>query len=163
MNAPIQMLSGTGIPLSWAKSKSKWLIANATRQGDCLICHLRPNQKGYSNVSFGRQVHVRAHRLIYFCENIDADPLLLVCHTCDVRNCINLDHLYLGTEADNTRDMMDKGRGKYIARSNQKVDPNKIRELRAQGLLYKEIAKILNVSKSTITNYMCEKGPYYDR
>lgn len=34
----------------------------------------------------------------------------LILHTCDVRNCINVEHLFLGTQRDNMQDMAAKGR-----------------------------------------------------
>jgi hypothetical protein len=39
----------------------------------------------------------------------------LACHTCDVRACINPDHLYEGTVTDNNRDTVRRGRHKYVS------------------------------------------------
>jgi len=38
---------------------------------------------------------------------------LFVLHTCDVRSCVNPNHLYLGTQADNIRDRDGRGRKGY--------------------------------------------------
>lgn len=52
----------------------------------------------------------RAHRVAYRLFVTDIPKGLHVLHKCDVRKCVNPTHLFLGTQADNNRDMFSKGR-----------------------------------------------------
>lgn len=47
---------------------------------------------------------------------------LHVLHKCDVRNCLNPDHLFLGTNLDNTYDMHRKGRANVFGRKQPPRD-----------------------------------------
>lgn len=60
--------------------------------------------------------------------NRQLGPKELVCHTCDNRWCINIDHLYVGTHADNARDCVERhptARESAVNRMNTfNADPN---------------------------------------
>lgn len=68
---------------------------------------------GYGRFSFRKdgcvQSH-RAHRVSYAIQNGSVPANLLVCHSCDVRLCVNPNHLFVGTHSDNALDMLRKGR-----------------------------------------------------
>jgi len=89
--------------------KSFWDRVDKT--GECWIWqgYIRPD--GYGIASRGRvRGNALAHRHAWELTNGPVPADLGVCHTCDNPPCVRPAHLFLGTQADNLRDMVLKGR-----------------------------------------------------
>ena len=89
------------------------LLAQTRPEGGCCIWQMGTDNNGYGKVQWhGRQV--RVHRLALALatgRDIDEVPTdTLALHSCDNPPCCNPEHLRWGTNADNMRDAMDRGR-----------------------------------------------------
>lgn len=125
------------------------------------------NWKGYGVLEVNDRP-VRAHRLSWQLHFGKIPKGLFVCHTCDNRACIRPGHLFLGTAADNTADMLRKGRvhgPKTVHRGQQngnsvllEADVRKIRRLYADGTHTSgHLAPMFGVSQTTICNIVRRK------
>jgi len=75
---------------------------------------------GYGRKTVRRKTYL-AHRLVWAEVHGPIPEGMIIMHTCDNPPCINIDHLRLGTKAENTADMIAKGRqGRGYRRSNAK-------------------------------------------
>jgi len=64
----------------------------------------------YGHITY-RGKRYKAHRFSWEIANRGPVPDgFIVCHRCDVPACVNPEHLFVGTQSDNRRDMYQKGR-----------------------------------------------------
>jgi len=115
--------------------------------------------KNYTNENF-------AHRISWELHNGKIPNGMKVLHKCDVPNCVNPDHLFLGTQQDNMKDMVEKGHTirkaqKGVKNGCAKLNDEKILEIRK---LYKtgdwfqhELAKKFGVAQMTICRVVNQK------
>lgn len=126
------------------KSSGCWLWTASTQTG------------GYGQFSVldarGHYVPRRAHRVSWELAFGQVPDGLCVLHRCDVRTCVNPDHLFLGTRADNTADMVTKKRQKRGLRGEDVLTAEEVgamRELRMRGRSAREIAEAYGVGEKT--------------
>lgn len=59
------------------------------------------------------KIRTKAHRIVYMLTVGDVPSGSIVCHSCDVRCCVNPSHLWTGSQLDNVADCKAKGRRRY--------------------------------------------------
>src|SRR6185436_17866061 len=76
--------------------------------GGCwLWCGQRfPNR--YAQMLTDERFNTTAHRFSYLLHGGEIPAGMFICHRCDVRNCVNPAHLYVGTHEDNNRDRVER-------------------------------------------------------
>lgn len=93
----------------------------------------------------------RVHRVAFAVFTGTEPGEKLVCHRCDIRNCINPEHLFLGSVRDNSRDMMAKGRGKgQFKRKYTETDIERFRMLKRLSFSSVKISEITGASAPTV-------------
>lgn len=124
-------------------------------QSACIESHLAKTPQGYARAWY-KNSKILAHRLAWIKAYGDIPKGMYVLHKCDNRVCVNVEHLFLGTIADNNKDCMDKGRhvapkgehhGKAVLTDDEVED---IRSMYAIGIKQSDIADTYNVPRSTI-------------
>jgi hypothetical protein len=94
---------------------------------------------------------IEAHRMSYFLKHGVLPNL--VCHRCDNRICVNHEHLFPGTHADNSADMVAKGRSakpRGALNGMSKLTPSQVEEIRAYTGPETIAAKRYGVNRSCI-------------
>lgn len=114
---------------------------------------------GYGQISINRK-SIGVHRVSYAMHhpltiNLLDESTICVCHKCDNRKCCNPAHLFLGSNADNTRDRNEKGRqAKGMQTGAAKLTEQQVLEIRHQyaagNITQRQLANIFNVRHEAI-------------
>jgi hypothetical protein len=96
----------------------------------------------------------RIHRLAWIEANGPILDGLCVLHKCDNPPCFNIEHLFLGTKADNNLDMRTKGRGsRGDTHGMRKLSTEQVIDMRrrhAAGARSSELAGLFDVTYSAV-------------
>jgi hypothetical protein len=130
----------------------------------CLRWRGNHSDDGYGIMRLSVVPSVRMHVVAYVFHTKAPIPKgYVVCHKCDVPDCINPEHLFLGTMQDNTQDMIAKGRKAkpYFSKltTQQILD---IKQLLREGKLTQtQIAKKFFVGQATISEIKNDRRPLF--
>lgn len=140
------------MPYGNRRKEITWKI----NENGCWICTShKPNSSGYPGIR-RNGLNLKVHRYMYEKYNGKIPKELHVLHKCDTPMCINPEHLFLGTNADNVADKMAKGRcktGREEHHWKSKLTQDDVIKIRTQllHLSNEEIANMFNVQKSAIS------------
>lgn len=131
-------------------------------------CHIWTGtivKKGYGHFSLS-DVPIRAHRAAWILKNgAPIPPGMHVCHRCDVRNCVNPEHLFLSTNKGNVEDCIKKGRRAHSI-GKCKLTPEQRAEVRTMyefgTISQNKLGLRFGVSEAVIfkavRNVLCERA-----
>ena len=77
--------------------------------GECWLWKGAMNGKGYGTMKCSGCA-IPAHRIAYYLFKGERPPGKIICHTCDIRSCVNPKHLIAQTYKENTADAIRRGR-----------------------------------------------------
>lgn len=87
-------------------------FTKVTKTAGCWLWNASKDGKGYGVIGLSVPVrrHGKAHRVSWELHKGAIPAGMAVLHKCDTPACVNPEHLFLGTQADNMRDCSAKGR-----------------------------------------------------
>ena len=125
-------------------------------ESGCWIWIAACNSHGYGHFRRNGR-HVKAHRKSLEIKlGRELPQSKFVCHACDTPQCINPDHLFLGTHTENMKDMDAKGRRVTppqhgVNNGNARLTESDVRKILSDRRVYAEIAADYGVSRVTIS------------
>ncbi len=126
----------------------------------CYLWFGAHDRQGYGRISVGGrsgQAQV-SHRIAWQLHRGEIPNGLDVCHTCDTPECVNPDHLFVGTRRDNMQDAANKGRTTIGERNPQsKLTEAQVLEIRSSPESRKVLAQRYGVLPNAISRIKSRK------
>lgn len=146
-------------------NKRFWSKIKFDELDKCWLWQRSTTSEGYGSY-WHKGKFIGAHRFVYTALLHTLDTKTVVCHRCDNTKCVNPNHLFTGTQAENIKDMINKGRGDHLLYpinrptfklghipQSAKLKPSDIPLIKnriAQGEQVSSIAKSYNVGTTAI-------------
>lgn len=109
------------------------------------------SQHGYGRFSGEGRKTTQAHRWAYQKYKGDIPAGMSLCHKCDNPSCVNPNHLFIGTRADNAADMVAKNRQpKGQQKATHKLTEEQVRTIYSETGSHRALAAKYNVSHRLI-------------
>jgi hypothetical protein len=130
-------------------------LSKIEKTDTCWFWKAKGRCNGYGFLKIDKR-NIPAHRISYQIHNGDFDFNLHVLHKCDIRNCVNPEHLFLGTNKDNIDDKVSKDRqAKGSDNGNSILNEEQVKEIKLhlQNKYYgyiKNLVSKYNVSETCI-------------
>ena len=106
---------------------------------------------GYGRMTLGRKTHIAAHRASYELKNGPIPDGMLALHHCDIKWCVNPDHIFLGTQQNNMDDKVCKNRqANGVKHGMSKLTEEQAKEAKFGNVKPTELAKKFNCSATMI-------------
>lgn len=154
---------------AWNKGKGRpaeerfWrFVHKPTNLSDCWIWNGHISRDGYGSFT-PYKIPIRAHRFMYQLVHGPIPPRMLVCHKCDNPICVNNSHLFLGSNSDNMKDAVSKGRKKGKRGSDNplaKLVEGQVLKIRSLKdiLSCRQVAEIFHISHQLVSSIQTKKA-----
>lgn len=132
-------------------SERFWKKVLVTEENDCWLYTGGVGWNGYGQF-WADGINVRAHRTAWLLQTKEPIPEgMCVCHACDTPLCMNIKHLFLGTQIENVADRNRKGRNANGEKTNtSKLTEDQARYIKSSARKTKELVKEFGLTRSAI-------------